>query len=339
MLEIKKLPKGIVEIKGEIEAERFESFRGDALKHLAEHVSVDGFRKGHAPASVVEKNVTSIGVLEEMAQIALSKEFPKIIKENKIDAIGYPSISITKLAEGNPLGFTITVATVPEVTLPDYKKIAKEKNAVTETVVVEEKEFEATINQVKMMRAKEEGKAEGVTEAKDLPDLDDEYVKKLGDFENVEDFKTKVRKNILDEKTFRAKDKKRLEIIEEIIAKSSLEVPEILIEAEAHKLLHKMKGDIEHMGLKYADYLEHLKKSEADLLKDFHVDAEKRAKLQLIVAEIAKAEHIQAPAEKVKEEVKKVTELYKDADPENARMYIESVLTNEEVFTFLENQK
>ena len=128
MFEVKKGLNSTVEIKGEIEASVFEQARPEAIKHLSEKVNIDGFRKGHVPENVLEKHVGEIAILEEMAHITISKNYGKILLENKIDAIGYPNIQITKLAKGNPLGFTITVAVVPEMTLPDYKKIAKEIN-------------------------------------------------------------------------------------------------------------------------------------------------------------------------------------------------------------------
>lgn len=337
-MEINKLEKSLVEIKGEIAVEEFEGYRAAALKKLGENVEIDGFRKGHVPANVLESKLSEIAVLEEMAQLALSKNYGKIITENKIDAIGYPKINITKLAKGNPLGFTITVATLPEIKLPDYASLAKKANAKEEKVEVTDEEFEAIIKQAKIMRAKEAAKGGEIDETA-LPDLDDEYVKTLGGFTDLEDFKKKIRENVLQEKTFRAKDKKRLEIIEAIIAETTLEVPEVLIDSEIHKMTHKMKTDIENMGLKYEDYLKTINKTEEDLHKDWAKDAEKRAKLQLVVGEIAKAEKLEAPKDMVDAEVKKVTEMYKDADPENARMYIESVLQNEEVFKFLESQK
>ena len=337
-IEIKKLEKSLVEIKGEIEAVEFESFRAQALKKLGENFEIDGFRKGHVPANILEQKLPEMALLEEMAQLALSKNYGKIITENKIDAIGYPKINITKLAKGNPLGFTITVATLPEMKLPDYKALAKKVNAKEEKVEVTNEEFEAIVKQAKMIRAKENAKG-GEIDENNLPDLDDEYIKTLGGFENFEDFKTKVRENVLQEKTFRAKDKKRLEMMESVIAETTLEVPEVLVDSEVHKMLNKMRSDIEGMGLKYDDYLKSLNKTEEDLHKEFEKDAEKRAKLQLIVGEIAKAEKLEAPKDMVEAEVKKVMEIYKDADPENARLYIESVLQNEEVFKFLEGQK
>lgn len=339
MLEIKKLDKGMVEIKGEIDAEVFESFREKALKHLGEHVKVDGFRPGHIPANIVEKNVGEMAVLEEMAQMALSKSYPRILEENKIDAIGYPQINITKLAKGNPLGYTITVATLPEVKLADYKSIAKELNKEDVKVEVTDVEFEGVMKNVKIMKQKEDAKGAEIPADAPLPDIDDEYVKKLGGFADLADFKTKIMENIRSEKEVRAKDKRRLEIIEKIIEKTPMDVPEILIDSEIAKMQSKMKSDIEGMGLKYDDYIKNLGKTPEDMKKDWRENAEKRAKLQLVVGEIAKAENIKAPESKVNEEIKKVMENYKDVDENHARAYIESVLENEEVMKFLESQK
>ncbi len=339
MTEINKLEKGMVEIKGEIEMEIFESFRDKALKHLGEHVKVDGFRPGHIPANVVEKNVGEMAILEEMAQMALSKQYPKILEENKIDAIGYPRINITKLAKGNPLGFTITVATLPEIKLADYKSIAKELNKEEIKIEVTDAELEGVIKNVQTMKQKEDAKGAEIPEGTPLPDLDDEYVKKLGGFENLSDFKAKVKENMRSEKEFRAKDKLRLSIIEKIIEGTPMEVPDVLIDSEIAKMEAKMKADIEAMGMKYDDYVKNIGKSPEDMKKDWRANAEKRAKLQLVVAEIAKAENIKAPAEAVEAEVKKVMLAYDDVDENNARAYIESVLENEEVMKFLEGQK
>ena len=339
MLEIKKLEKGMVEIKGEIESEVFESFRDKALKHLGEHVKVDGFRPGHIPANVVEKNVGEMAVLEEMAQMALSKQYPKILEENKIDAIGYPRINITKLAKGNPLGFTITVATLPEIKLADYKSIAKDFNKTEVKVEVTDAEIEGVMKNVKMMKAKEDAKGAEIPADAPLPELDDKYIKKLGGFDDLADFKTKITENIRGEKEFRAKDKRRLEIIEKIIEKTPIDVPDVLVDSEIAKMQSKMKADIEGMGMKYDDYMKNLGKTPEDMKKDWRENAEKRAKLQLVVAEIAKAEKIKAPSESVNEEVKKVMSTYDDVDENNARAYIESVLENEEVMKFLESQK
>src|SRR3989338_8263280 len=177
-----------------------------------------------------------------------------------------------------------------------------------------------------------------VSDTLNLPEFDDDFVKGLGPFLNIEDFKNKLRENIKLEKQNAAKEKIRLKIIEKIIDDSVLELPEVLTEVELDKILYRMESDITAMGLKFEDYLKHLNKKVEDLRKEFRTDAEKKAKLGLILNEIAKIEKITAPEEEVAKEVAQILEHYKGADSERARMHAENVLTNEKIFQFLESQ-
>lgn len=177
-----------------------------------------------------------------------------------------------------------------------------------------------------------------VSDTLNLPEFNDEFVKGLGPFENIADFKEKLKVNIELEKKNQAKEKVRINMIEKIIENSTLEVPEILIDIELDKILYKMESDITAMGLEFEGYLKHINKTKEDLRKEFRKDGEKKAKLALILQEIAKVENITAPEEQVAQEVAHILEHYKDADPERARAHAENVLTNEKIFEFLENQ-
>ena len=139
MIEIKLLPNSEVEIIGEISAEIFMSGRKTAVKEFSDNAEIDGFRKGKIPEDILIKNIGIVAVLEKMAVIALEKEYPKIISEHKVRAIGRPEITLTKLAENNPLGFKVTTSVLPEITLPDYKGIAKKIMAKKEEVSEENK--------------------------------------------------------------------------------------------------------------------------------------------------------------------------------------------------------
>ena len=139
MIEIKLLPNSEVEIIGEISAEIFMSGRKTAVKEFSDNAEIDGFRKGKIPEDILVKNIGIVAVLEKMAVIALEKEYPKIISEHKVRAIGRPEITLTKLAENNPLGFKVTTSVLPEITLPDYKGIAKKIMAKKEEVSEENK--------------------------------------------------------------------------------------------------------------------------------------------------------------------------------------------------------
>jgi len=359
---VKKLPKSEVEIEGELESEVFESYFKQALKKLGERVKLDGFREGKVPESVLLANIPEMQILEEMAQLALNEHYPKILEDEKIDAISRPEISIVKLARNNPLGFKIKTAILPEIKLPDYKDIAKKIiSKITDkekNIEVTEEDLENTIMDIRKSRAPkvhmtnttppdlplsgedssvppDKGESKGVEP--ELPEFNDEFVRALGPFKDVADFKDKLKANIKLEKENQQKEKTRLKIIEKIIDDSKMDIPEILVNIELDKILYKMESDITQMGLKFEDYLKHLNKTAEDLRKEFKTDAKKKAKLALILNEIAKAEKIVADEEQVAKEVAAILEHYKDADPERARIHAENVLTNEKIFQFLEN--
>jgi len=85
--------------------------------------------------------------------------------------------------------------------------------------------------------------------------------------------------------------------------------------------------------------LKHLKKNEEELKIEWRPDAEKRAKLQLVLNKIADVEKIVPEKEKIERDVENLKNMYKDASEERIRTYVETVLTNEKVFEFLESQQ
>ncbi len=350
-IKIKKLPKSELFIEGELSAEKFASYENKALKHLGERVELDGFRKGHVPEAMLRSKIPEMTLMEEMAEMALGEMYPELLEENKIDAIGRPEIAITKIAKGSPLGFTIKTAVLPEVTMPDYKKIAKENSKMDASVDVDEKEIDDALLSIRKMRAHdkmhendthEEGEEakhdHGEIKDEDLPPLDDEFAKSLGQFASIDDLKTKLKENLKLEKLQKEKEKVRVKILEGIIEKMKADVPEILVQSEVEKMIQMMSADMERMGMKFEDYLTQIKKSEAEVREEFKKEGEKRAMLSLALSEIAKIEKIVADEERIQTEVSALLARYADADPARARMHVESALTNEKVLAFLESQ-
>jgi trigger factor len=352
---INKKEKSELEIIGSLPVADFEKYEEKALSIISERIELPGFRKGKAPASVVKENVTDMMILEEMAELAIKDVYIKIIEENKIEAIGRPQIAITKIARGSDLEFKILTAVLPEMKLPDYKKLAsdeKKKNPIAE-VSVGEADVEKTILDLRKMRAEqarggsheghenmteeEHAKAHEIPES-EYPAFDDAFAKSFGDFENAEALKNKIRENMKIEKETLEKDKLRMVIVEKLISETSGEIPEILIESEIQKILYRLEADVTNAGLNFADYLVQIKKTEDDLRKEWRGDAEKRAKLQMIIRTIADKENLKPTEEEIEKEVGNIMTMYKDADPVRARAYIENMLENEKVFNFLENQ-
>ncbi len=345
ILSSKSLPDSEVEIECEIDAESVVCHRAKAIAKIQKEMSLPGFRPGHVPEAMLVKQVGDLFIFNEMADLAINDAFPDIITEAKTNFITMPNVQITKIAVGNPLLFKIVGPVIPEIKLPDYKKIAvKENEAKSEPVESTEKELEETIEEIRKNYALRnhthaEGEEHKDDEKMDLPEVNEEWVKKLGAFEAVEDFKNKIKEGIQKEKEFKNKDKKRMSIIEKILEGTKVSMPKVMIESELKKMQAQFEDDIARAGLKVEDYLKHLKKTPEDLKKEWAPDAEKRAKVQLIITKIALDEKIEADVEVVKREVENLLKTYKDATEERTKAYVEMMLTNEKVFEWLENQK
>jgi len=355
-VKIKKLPKSEVEMEVSLPADFLVSARKKAVDIFSNSLDISGFRKGHIPENIVVGKVGEGEILEEASDILLKEHFPKIIEQEKLDIIGRPKISITKLAPSNPVEFKAVFAVMPEFELPEYKKIANEVRSTSdeerekkEETEVSKKEIDDVLLQIRKNKAHVDWHQKNadhndhnhpeldLEKEENLPALDDELAKLAGNFKNLDELKEKVKQNIIDEKKFRNIEKGRAAIMEELVKNTKIDLPEILIESEIEKSLAQMKDDVERMGAKFADYLTQAKKTEEDLKKDLRDSSEKKAKIQLIFNKIAEAEKLEPNKEILENEVKEVLKHYPNASEINARIYVGTILLNSEVLKLLEN--
>ncbi|KKU10224.1 MAG: Trigger factor [Parcubacteria group bacterium GW2011_GWA1_45_7] len=135
--EIKKLPKSEVELTCIVEPHEFAPFVENAIKTIGEGVEIPGFRRGKAPKSMILDRVGIMHIYEEAARDAISHFYAQCANQHQVDPLGTPQVTLHKLAPDNPLEFTIRVAVLPEIELPDYsellKPLAKERRTVTVT--------------------------------------------------------------------------------------------------------------------------------------------------------------------------------------------------------------
>jgi trigger factor len=372
--EKKNLPKSQVEFKIVVDEKEFETYHAKGFANVQQVVEVDGFRKGNAPEAMIVKKYGDMIILEEMANLALRDAYIKAIEEHKIAPISEPTVSITKLAKGNPLELTITVPVMPEVTIPDYKKVAKTAIKDDEKVEVTDKDIDDVLEELRKGRATQHNHehphdhdhnhdhphdghnhdghdhahhnhahGEPKNEVKQevtLPELNDDFAKSFGEkFTSLADLKSKVGENLKLEKEQKLREKRRTAIVEKLIEESKADLPDVLIEGELNNMLAQMRADITRFGGTWEEYLSHSKKTEAEIKKDWQGDAVKRAMSQLVLHKIAEAEKLTATDEEIEVELVRLLAQVQDADENRAKAYLYQALTNEKVLKFLEESK
>lgn len=335
--DVKKLPDSEVEITVSIPYEKLAIYKQMALAELKENTTIPGFRKGKVPEKMIIEKMGEMGILEEASGLALKDAWREILIDNNLDIVGTPEVSTTKLAPENPFEFSIKASLYPEFELPDYKKIAKTIFTDLKAVIVEDKEIENVIVEIQKIRSAETKKDGSNDESS--PEITDDFVKTIGPFKNVSDFKDKIKENLLKEKEFKTKEKNRLEVIAKIIEKSEIPVPSILVEGELDRMFDQFSHDLKRAGTTTSEYLAKIEKDEKTLREEWKKDAKTRVKFELVLDKIAKIENIKAPEEEVEKESKHLIEHHSGAESERVRAYVEHQLKNEAVFSFLEGQK
>jgi len=329
-LEIRQLPKSEIEITGEMPGEEFAKFWPKAVEELAKHVSIPGFRPGKVPEKLLVEKIGEGAVLEKAGELALQNIYSKIITEKKLEVLGPPKATITKISKGGMLGYKFQSALMPQIELPeDYLQIAKAVAGKKEEITVEEKEVDEAVDYLRKARAKNENKEQ--------VELNDEFAKAVGNFTTLEELKNTIRKNIGQEKEFKNKEKKRLEMLDAILKKSKVEIPDILVESEKHKMLHELQSNILSMGLKWEDYLVHIKKTQDELLAGWTDDALRRASYGLLLRQLGQSLQIKVEDSEIEEKIKEFG--IKDGDNvdrERVKDYAYGIIRNEKVFNILE---
>lgn len=335
-VEINKKDGSSVEIKVSVPAESFAKMWDKGVRKVQAEIELPGFRKGHAPEDAIVAKYGEMVVLEEMANLLIEDTYMKAVLDNKLSVISQPKISITKIGKGSDFEYTAIVDTYPEVTLPDYKAIAAKVLKPTTDEVTDE-EVNKVLEELAHARVPHTHDAEG-NEVHDHGELviDDAFAQSFGEnFKTLEDLKSKVKENMQFEKSSIAADKHRAEVMEALVKEVKVQLPESIVEDELDRMIMQIKGDVERIGGKFQDYLEHVKKTEEDIRKESRDAAIKRATSQLMLAEIAKKENLLPNSEEVDVETIKIMQQVPNAKEENAKGYVTQILMNEKVLNFL----
>lgn len=119
----KKLSDTKVEIRVTLDATDLKKAKEQALERLATNLKVQGFRKGKAPASMVEKHVSPNEIANETIDVAVRTTMPAAFEESKSAPIAIEKVNVLKYVPDESAEYTATADILPEVKLGDFKKL------------------------------------------------------------------------------------------------------------------------------------------------------------------------------------------------------------------------
>lgn len=388
-LQVEKLEKNMVKLTIETEAKEFDAAIEKAYAKNKGKYNIQGFRKGKAPRSIIEKMYGSGIFYEDAANIIIPDAYEKAAEESGLTLVSRPEIDVTQIEKGLPFIFTAEVAVKPEVTLGEYKGIAVEVPAAEVT----EEEIAAELDKVRDQNARivtvedrpvadkdetvinfdgyvdgvpfEGGKAEDYSltigshsfidtfeeqligknigeevevnvtfpeeyhaaelagkpalfkvtvkeiKAKELPAADDDFAQDVSEFDTLDEYKADIEAKLKDKKEKDSKRAKEDAVIDKIVEKAEMEIPEAMIETQVRQMADDFAQRIQSQGLTVEQYFQFTGSNAEQLLEQMRPQALKTIQVRLVLEAIVKAENITVSDEEYTAEIARMAESYK----------------------------
>jgi trigger factor len=143
---------------------------------------------------------------------------------------------------------------------------------------------------------------------KELPEIDDEFIGDISEFETVDEWKADKKAKMLEEKKQFNDNMRENLAVKGACDNAQVDIPDCMIDRQIDYMMQDLKYRLAGSGLDMDTYMKYLNTTEADMRKNYRTEAEARVKTQLVIDAIAKAENMQATDEEIEEEIKKYAE-------------------------------
>ena len=122
--------------------------RKSVMEDIQKNANIPGFRKGMAPADLVEQSVSEPQVREDILKKLLPTSYIAAVDEHKLRPILNPKIHVETIEDGKDWTYTAETCEMPEITLGDYKKKVQEVNAKSKIVIPGQEEKQPSFEEI-----------------------------------------------------------------------------------------------------------------------------------------------------------------------------------------------
>ncbi len=146
---------------------------------------------------------------------------------------------------------------------------------------------------------------------KELPELDDEFVKDVSDKETLDEYKEEIKETLKK----RLEDEQKKDIEDQVITKlcDSVEgeIPEQMYDNAVNEMIQEFDMRLRSQGMDFNTYMKYMGATPDTLKEMYRPDAERRVKLRLALEKIAEKENFEITAEELDAEYNRLAEQYK----------------------------
>ncbi len=329
---IVKQPKSVVEVTITAPWTDMQATWDATLAKMATDVELSGFRKGQAPLPMIEGQLGT-KLQDEVLKVAMPNFLIEALKGTDIIPIDYPKYDLIGFVKGQQLQFKATITNRPAVSVGNYKTI-KVSRPTPKSVTDEEvqkvvddlfKRWKGKQSSVVSPQSSEaqnqnpagnqagsinfqggSSSAQGATEGQSgEAGPNEEFAHAMGAL-SLTDLKSKIRKDLESNVTYNNELDFEEAILQEVEKITTVELPEILIQDELNRMLVSLQRRVADMGLLLEDYLKSQGKTLEQIKSEWRVQAEKNVRMELGLAEVARAENVSISDAELQAEVDKI---------------------------------
>lgn len=281
--------KATIELRPEV---KLGEYKGMTVKVESEKIPEDAFDK--AMDNIKQRAVTSEIVVDRPSEATDLVTF---------DFDGY--VNGEQIKNGSGKNYTLDIANSSFI--PGFAEQLVGHNAGEEFDI--EVKFPENYHEEKLAGAPATFKIKlHEIRQKVVPELNDEFAKKVGPFETMSDLEADIQKYLEKARDDQNKSKADEAIFDKVIENTELEIPETMIERECNHLLDEYKQKLAMQGFTYEQALQQY--GEEGIMSQLKEDAEKRIKNSLIIDKIASEENLTVEANDMEAKLEKMQNAY-----------------------------
>lgn len=146
--------------------------------------------------------------------------------------------------------------------------------------------------------------------AKEVPELSDEFISDISEFETLDEYKADVKEKLLKRKEDAAKGAKEDEAIQKIIDASKMDIPDPMIDMQCENMIQEFESRISQQGLSLEQYMQ-FSGSNIDKIKDqVRPEAVQRIQSSLVLEKIAEKENVEVTEDEINAQIDKMASVY-----------------------------
>jgi len=168
---------------------------------------------------------------------------------------------------------------------------------------------------------------------RDLPPLDDEFVKEASEFETLDELRAAMREQLEAAAEQRVDGEFRGRVLDVVAEGVDVQVPEVMVHEKAHEMVDSFERSIRSQGMEPEQYYQLAGTDHHQFEERVRPDAEDTVKKELVLEAVAAAEGIVAEEDEVMHEISHLAE-----DSERSVQEIAQVLRNNGTYSMLEEE-